>query len=132
MREFIDDLDDQLMKRKLGNQYIFFASFVARTEDMLPVDVGGMTSIFPAFEELFAYLELTKPKKVDIVFISDGEDNRMDICRKSFSTHIDMFQKDFPEIQEHRFFTIGVGPGFPTDLVSNAGKMKSPLKSHRL
>ena len=132
MHKFIDDLDNQLKKRKLGNQYIFFACSVARREEMQPasVYVGESTRIFPAFEEMFIYLRATMPKKVDIVFISDGEDNSMRSCRERFSTHIDMLQKEFPEIQEHRLFTIGVGPQFPSDLVSDAGEMMSQIKNH--
>jgi uncharacterized protein with von Willebrand factor type A (vWA) domain len=118
MWQFIDDLDNELKKRKLGNQYIFFASYVERREDMQPVHVGRGTTIFPAFEEMFTYLEATMPKKVDIVFISDGEDNNMDRCRTNFATHIDKIRNEFPGIQEHRLFTIGVGPQFPSDLVS--------------
>ncbi len=120
MEGFIRDLDDQLMKRKFGNQYIFFACSVERRDDMRSVYVGQSTHIFPAFEELFHYLEETLPKRVDIVFISDGEDNDMIRCRTEFARHIGKFDIDVPGIQEHRFFTIGVGPRFPTNLVTLA------------
>ena len=120
MAFFIKNLDDQLRKRELGNQYIFFANYVQRRDSMHPVDVGGGTNIFPAFEELFKYLKDALPKKVDIVFVSDGEDNNMLGCRKDFATHLGKFQIEFPDIQEHRFFTIGVGSEFPVNLVSNA------------
>jgi hypothetical protein len=120
MFKFIGNLDHQLRKRELGDQYIFFASCVQRRDSMNPVDVGVGTEIFPAFQELFEYLKDTLPKKVDIVFISDGEDNSMLRCRTNFATHIDKLQIEYPDIQEHRFFTIGVGSGFPVNLVSNA------------
>jgi hypothetical protein len=129
MEDFISELDDQLMKRKLGNQYIFFACSVERRDDMRSVDVGQTTHIFPAFKEMFYYLEETLPKRVDIVFISDGEDNNMIRCRTEFARHIGKFESDVPGIQEHRFFTIGVGPRFPTNLVGNACMFSSSFQN---
>ena len=118
MCDFMSCLDAQLMKRQMGNQYIYFASRVERRDDVECVYVGSGTDIFPAFEEMFAYLRATLPKKVDIVFISDGEDNSGLACRANFATHIGKFEDEVPGIEEHRLFTIGVGPNFPSDLVS--------------
>jgi uncharacterized protein with von Willebrand factor type A (vWA) domain len=83
---------------------------------MIPRVTGG-TTIFPAFKELFRYIREAVPSKVDVVFISDGEDNDMVKCRKDFAKHLTKFQQEFPYVSEHRLFTIGVGPGFPCDLV---------------
>ena len=118
MSDYIDKLDYELKTRKLGNQYIFFATSVARTADMTPVNVGSGTIIFPAFEEMLSYIKTEMPKKLDIIFISDGEDNGgMDRCRRDFTTHLGKLRAEFPEIEEHRLFTIGVGPSFPCNLV---------------
>lgn len=117
MSEYKHVLEKQLKERKLGTQYILFADIVARSKDMTPVKVGSGTKIFPAFVELFSYIETTMPKKLDIVFISDGADNYPGRCRRDFETHIDKLRTEFPEIEEHRLFTIGVGPMFPCDLV---------------
>jgi hypothetical protein len=117
MRAYQHDLDEQLKRRKLGTQYIFFSDQVTRSKDMTPTYVGGGTNIFPAFVELFSYIRTALPKKLDIVFISDGEDNHMTRCRRNFETHIGKLRQDFPEIEEHRLFTVGVGPNFPCNLV---------------
>ena len=130
MNEYQYDLDEQLKRRKLGTQYIFFADLVERTKDITPTYVGGGTSIFPAFAELFNYIRTALPKKLDIVFISDGEDNHMSSCRRDFETHIGKLRQEFPEIEEHRLFTVGVGPNFPCNLVRTLNP--HPLDSTRI
>ena len=120
MRNFIGTLDEQLKRRRLGSQYIFFSSNMARTTDMTPELMTGGTTIFPAFEELFRYIREALPHKVDVVFISDGEDNNMVRCRTDFRTHLGRFRQEFPDVNEHRLFTVGVGPNFPCDLVGLA------------
>ena len=117
MAAYKEELNKQLSKRNIGSQYIYFATKVVRCRDVSQVNVGDNTNIFPAFEEMFSYIKTVMPKKLDIVFISDGADNNMHRCRADFATHLYKLQSEFPEVDEHRLFTIGVGPNFPCDLV---------------
>ena len=74
---------------------------------------GGGTSIRSAFRELHALLFTQgTPKKLDVVFVSDGEDHQMEQCKRALAQ---MKPPGCPS----RLFSVGVRADFPTTLVTD-------------
>jgi hypothetical protein len=94
-----------------------FVSFAAYAMDAASPDglthVQGGTSIVPAFKLVRELLgKRGTPKQVDIVFISDGEDENMQACQSELDR--------MPPLSCHcRLFCVGVKAQFPTNLVSD-------------
>ncbi len=108
------DMEKATLHPNTAYHFVAFASNAAESAHINDLrHVGGGTDIVSAFR-LVRKLLGTKgiPKQVDVVFISDGEDQNMVNCKAeldrmtSLSCHC-------------RLFCVGVKAGFPTNLVSD-------------
>ena len=94
--------------------FIGFSNFVKQSHDIRDLlHMRGSTRIAPAFECIHNLLDkYGQPGQIDIVFVSDGQDDCMPKCIASLSS------LPAPPCRS-RLFCVGVRSGFPTTLVTD-------------
>ena len=93
--------------------FIGFSNDIRESADIYALHgMRGSTCIAPAFKTIHKLLfENGTPDQIDVLFISDGQDDNMRTCVESLSR-----LKEIP--CRSRLFCVGVRAGFPTALVT--------------
>jgi hypothetical protein len=120
MKHFTDSIYDACVSLKNKTQsadilfhFIGFSNSIRESPDISALKyMGGSTCIAPAFQTVHRLLQIHGcPKQVDLLFISDGQDDNMRVCVETLSG-----MKPMP--CRSRLFCVGVLSGFPTSLVT--------------